>query len=140
MMEAQEWFQEKQIERTIEALEKNRIPAVFYSTKEQARDAIMGMIPSGSTVGIGGSITLGQLGLFEELKKREYTVFNPFASKLTDEERMDMRRKALVSDVFLVSTNAITEEGQLFNIDATGNRVGGLTFGPKKSDRGRRYQ
>lgn len=132
MKEIFDWFQEKQVERTIEALGNNRIPAVFFPTREQAKEAIMEMIPPDSSVGIGGSVTLGQLGVFEELKKRPCTVFNPFGSKLTDEEKMDMRRKALVSDVFLVSTNAVTEEGQLFNIDATGNRVGAMFFGPKK--------
>jgi hypothetical protein len=132
MKEIFDWFQERQVKRTIEALKKNRIPAVFFSTKEQAKEGILEMIPPASSVGIGGSVTLGQLGLIEEVKKRRFTVLNPSEPKLTDEERMNLRRKALLSDVFLVSTNAITEEGQLFNIDATGNRVGAMFFGPKK--------
>jgi len=90
------------------------------------------MIPPASSVGIGGSATLRQLGLIEEVKKRGFTVFNPLEPQLTDDEKMDLRRKALLSDVFLVGTNAITEEGQLFNIDSIGNRVGAMFFGPKK--------
>jgi L-lactate utilization protein LutB len=90
------------------------------------------MIPPASSVGIGGSATLRQLGLIEEVKKRGFTVFNPLEPKLTDDEKMDLRRKALLSGVFLVGTNAITEEGQLFNIDSIGNRVGAMFFGPKK--------
>ena len=132
MRETLEWFQEKQVERTIKALKRNRIPASFFSTKEQAKERIVEMIPPGSNVGIGGSVTLRQLGLIDEVKRRGFTVLNPFEPKLSDEERLELRRKALVSDVFLVGTNAITEEGQLFNIDATGNRVGAMFFGPKK--------
>lgn len=132
MRETLEWFQEKQVERTIQALERNRIPASFFSTREQATERIVEMIPPGSKVGIGGSVTLRQLGLIDEVKRRGFTVLNPFEPDLSDEERLELRRKALVSDVFLVGTNAVTEEGQLFNIDATGNRVGAMFFGPKK--------
>ncbi len=131
-MEAIDWFQEKQVARTIEALKKNRIPAVFYANKEQAKESILGMIPQGSSVGIGGSVTLNGLGLMDELKERGYDVLNPFERGISLEEADIVRRKALVSDVFLVSTNAITEEGELFNIDATGNRVGAMFFGPTK--------
>jgi len=127
-----DWFQGKQVERTIDALKKNRMPAVFFRTKEQAKKGILEMISPDSNVGIGGSVTLGQLGLIEEMKKHGFTVLNPFEPKLTKEEKINLRRKALLSDVFLVSTNAITEGGQLFNIDATGNRVGAMIFGPKK--------
>jgi hypothetical protein len=132
MKEVFDWYQERQVERTIEALKSNRIPAVFFSTTEQAREGIVEMIPPGSSVGIGGSITLGQLGLIEEVQKRGFTVLNPIQPKLTDEEKMSLRRKAIVSDVFLASTNAITEDGKLFNIDSIGNRVGAMFFGPKK--------
>ena len=90
------------------------------------------MIPPGPNVRIGGPVTLRNLGRLDEVKRRGFTVLNPFEPKLNDEERMELRRKVIVSDVFLVGTNAITEEGQLFNIDATGNRVGAMFFGPKK--------
>lgn len=132
MEEVFSWFQGKQVERTIEALRKNRIPAVFFSNKEQAKEGILKMIPPNSSVGIGGSVTLRQLGLIQELREHGFEVLNPFGRKLTQEEGLELRRKALLSDVFLVSTNAITEEGQLFNIDAVGNRVGGMVFGPKR--------
>lgn len=132
MKEVFDWFQERQVERTIEALKKNRIPAVFFSTREEAKKGVLEMIPPDSSVGIGGSATLRQLGLIEEVKKGGFTVFNPLEPELTDDEKMDLRRKALLSDVFLVGTNAITEEGQLFNIDSIGNRVGAMFFGPKK--------
>ena len=106
-----DWFQKKQVERTIDALQKNRMPAVFFRTKEKAKKGILEMISPDSNVGIGGSVTLEQLGLIEEMKKQGFMVLNPFESKLTKEEKINLRRKALLSDVFLVSTNAITEEG-----------------------------
>lgn len=125
------WFQEKQVERTINALEKNNISASFAPNKETAKEKLSAMIPDGSTVGIGGSVTLNQMGVIDLLKARGLTIFNPFEKPAPGQENVDMRKKALVSDVFLTGTNAVTEEGQLFNIDATGNRAAAMFFGPK---------
>ncbi len=132
MKGAFQWFHDRQVERTIRALKKNRINALFLPNKKEAKEKVFEMIPQGSSVGIGGSVTLEQLGLIEDIKERGFTLFNPFASSLSEEKSIAMRRKALLSDVFLTSTNAVTEQGQLFNIDATGNRVGSIIFGPLK--------
>ncbi len=132
MREVFTWFQKKQAKRAIDSLKKNRIPATFFTTKDDAKEAILEMIPPDSTVGFGGSLTLRQLELIKEVERRDVTILNPFGPKLTDEERLEFRRRALLSDIFLTSTNAITEKGQLFNIDATGNRAGAMFFGPKK--------
>jgi L-lactate utilization protein LutB len=127
-----EWFQEKQVERTIKALGKNNISASFAKDRKTAKEKISSMIPDGSTVGIGGSVTLNQLGLIDLLKARGLTIFNPFEKPPAGRENVDMRKGALISDVFLTGTNAVTEDGQLFNIDATGNRAAAMFFGPKK--------
>jgi L-lactate utilization protein LutB len=127
-----QWFHDQQIERTIKALEKNQIPAFFIPNKKEAKEKILDMIPQGSSIGIGGSVSMEQLGLIEEIKRREFTLFNPFDPSLSEDKNIVMRRKALLSDVFLTSTNAVTEQGQLFNIDATGNRVSAMIFGPSK--------
>jgi hypothetical protein len=126
-----EWFQEKQVERTINALGKNDISATFTPNKEAAKEKLSGMIPDGSTVGIGGSVTLNQLGVIDMLKARGLTIFNPFEKPPPGQENLDMRKEALISDVFLTGTNAVTETGHLFNIDATGNRAAAMFFGPK---------
>jgi hypothetical protein len=76
---------------------------------------------------------LKQIGFFEAAKARGMKLLNPFVQGITPEERNAMTRKIFSCDYFLCSTNAITEEGQLYNVDATGNRVAAMFFGPKKT-------
>jgi len=78
-------------------------------------------------------VTLREVGVFEELKGRGFTVHWPFDDAVPREERRSIARKALSADVFLSGSNAITMDGKIVNVDATGNRVGGMVFGPKKS-------
>jgi hypothetical protein len=127
-----EWFLEKQVERTIHALRKNNFEAFFVPNSKAAFEEVMKRIPDGVTVGVGGSVTLGQIGLLEALGKRKIHFIWPQQHAKTNEERIELNRKALLADVFLSSTNAVTEDGKLFNVDATGNRVGAMFIGPGK--------
>jgi L-lactate utilization protein LutB len=134
MMEQwEQWFREKQIERTINALKKNRFEALFVPDAKTAFEEVMKRIPDGITVGIGGSVTLAQIGLTEALGKRKIQFIWPQQQAKNDEERLELFRKCFSSDVFVSSTNAVTESGKLFNVDATGNRVGAMFIGPKKT-------
>lgn len=128
----EKFFREKQVERTIEALRKNRFEALYVPDAKQAFEAVMARIPDGATVGIGGSVTLGQIGILDGLKERKVQLIWPIQQAKNEEERMELIRKTFSSDIFLTSTNAITEDGKLFNIDATGNRVGAMFIGPKQ--------
>jgi hypothetical protein len=132
-MKSVHWFQGKQVDRTRKALESNGFESQFVPDGQSAVTAVMDMIPDGATVGIGGSTTLNQIGFFEAAKGRGMNLLNPFAQGITPEERNAVTRKIFSCDYFLCSTNAITEEGQLYNVDATGNRVGAMFFGPKKT-------
>lgn len=118
--------------RTVEALQKNRFNATYYKNAQDALDALLSIIPTDATVGIGGSWTLMQLGLPEKLEARGNKVYCHHKPGLSPEEILDIRRKQLTCDVFLTSTNALTEDGRLVNTDATGNRVAAMIFGPKK--------
>ena len=89
------------------------------------------MIPEGASVGVGGSLTLSQIGFFDEAGKRSIKLLNPAAQGVSQEEGVQIRREIFLADFFLSSSNAITEDGKLYNIDATGNRVGAMMFGPK---------
>jgi hypothetical protein len=133
MKSAYHWFQGKQVDRTRKALESNGFESQFVPDGQSAVTAVMDMIPDGATVGIGGSTTLNQIGFFEAAKVRGMKLLNPFAQGITPEERNAVTRKIFSCDYFLCSTNAITEEGQLYNVDATGNRVAAMFFGPKKT-------
>ncbi len=128
----EKFFREKQVERTIEALKKNRFEAIYVPDAKQAFETVMARIPDGATVGIGGSVTLAQIGILDALKSRKVQLIWPIQQAKSEEERMELIRKTFSSDIFLTSTNAITEDGKLFNIDATGNRVGAMFIGPKQ--------
>ncbi len=132
MTKFHQWYQELQVERTIKALKKNNFDARFFPKAADALEEIWKMIPDGSTVGIGGSLTLNQIGFVEQAPKRPIKFLNPNAPGLSLEEGDKIRRQIFSADFFLCSSNAITEDGKLFNIDATGNRVGPMIFGPKK--------
>jgi len=129
----EQWFQEKQVERTIHALKKNNFEALFVPDSKAAFEEVMKRIPNGSTVGVGGSVTLTQIGLLNALERRNVHLIWPIQQAKNMDERMELFRKSFSSDFFLTSTNAITEDGKLFNVDATGNRVGAMFIGPKKT-------
>jgi len=132
MTQFHQWYQELQVERTIKALKKNNFDARFFPKASDALEELWKMIPEGAKVGIGGSVTLNQIGFFDAAQKVPIKLLNPFAKGLAPEETDKIRREIFSADFFICSSNAITEDGKLYNIDATGNRVGAMIFGPKK--------
>jgi hypothetical protein len=132
MEQYEQWFQTKQADRTIKALKKNNFDALFVPDLKAAVEEVMKRIPDGATVGVGGSVTLTQIGLLDALKNRKVETIWPFGQTKTDEEKQELIRKTFSADVFLSGTNAVTEDGKLYNVDMTGNRVGAMFIGPKK--------
>jgi L-lactate utilization protein LutB len=133
--EAREWFQEFHLDKTVKSLKKNGFDVLNFSSPEEAKSEILKMIPEDALVGVGGSVTIREMGLLEALKDRGYRIANHWearAQNASTEEMMKIRRQHLNSDVFLTSTNSITETGELINIDGTGQRVAAMIFGPKK--------
>jgi hypothetical protein len=133
MEQLERWFREKQAERTINALKKNNFDALYVSDSKAALEEVMKRIPDGATVGAGGSVTFTQIGLLDALKNRKIQLILPIQQAKSDEERLELFRKCFSADVFLSSTNAVTEDGKLYNVDATGNRAGAMFIGPKKT-------
>jgi hypothetical protein len=133
MEQWQQWFHEKQAERTINALKKNNFEAVFVPDSKSACEEVMKQIPDGATVGVGGSVTLAQVGLLDSLGKRNINFIWPMRQGKTPDEIFELIRKSLSADFFISSTNAVTEDGKLFNVDATGNRAGAMFIGPRKT-------
>jgi len=133
MEQLEQWFREKQAERTIQALKKNNFEGLYVSDSKAALEEVMKRIPDGASVGIGGSVTLAQIGLLDALKNRKIQLIWPQQQAKSDEERLELFRKCFSTDVFLSSTNAVTEDGRLYNVDATGNRAGAMFIGPKKT-------
>jgi len=120
------------IKRTIDALAKNNMKAVYVPTASDARALLETMLVEGETIGVGGSVTLNQLNALELLRSGKYNFLDRYAPGLTREETTEVQRKALLSDTFITSTNAITEHGELYNVDGNSNRVSAMLFGPRR--------
>ena len=115
--------------RVVEALRRNHFDAYYFSNREEAIEKIMELIPVEDSVSWGGAATVDELGIKDLLRQRGQKLLDRDA--VPAEERVDMMRRGLTADTFLMSSNAITEQGELYNIDGNGNRVAALCFGPK---------
>lgn len=115
--------------KVAEALKKRHFDAYYCQTGEEAKKLVMELIPSDHVVSWGGSLTMQQLGILDEVRSSHTVIDRDTAP--SREEAQTLMRQALLSDTFLLSSNAITEDGQLYNVDGTGNRLAALTFGPK---------
>jgi hypothetical protein len=133
MEQWEQFYREKQVERTIEALKKNKFEALYVPDGKAAVEEVMKRIPAGASVGMGGSVTLGEIGLIDAMKNHGIPFIWPQTQAKSPEEMRELFRKCFSVDVFLSGTNAVTEDGKLFNIDATGNRVGAMFMGPLKT-------
>jgi len=133
MDEHQVAWNEKVARNIIKNLEKRRMAGSYAVGAEQARDEVLEMIPSGATIFRCGSMTALGMGLWEALEARpDVTVIDPYKPELPPEEAMELRRQGMIADVMIASSNAITLDGKLVNLDGMGNRVAAMAFGPKK--------
>ena len=132
MIELKNWHKEMIGNKTAAALVKNDFQATYCVTKQEAVEQILALIPLKGTIGVGGSWTVKELGLLDNLDARGNIMFNHGLPDLTAEEKMEILRKQLTCDVFLTGTNAVTIDGRLVNTDGVGNRVAAMIFGPKK--------
>lgn len=128
-----QWHHDVFGEKVVKALEKNNFSAYYVASRAEATEKILSLIPAGATIGVGGSWTLRELGLPEQLANMGHEVFDHNKPGLTPETADALRRKEQSCDVFLSGTNAITLDGQIVNTDGTGNRVAAMSFGPKKA-------
>lgn len=116
--------------KVVEILNKKRFQAEYADTKEEAVALALKLIAAEDTVGMGGSATLSELALAETLQERGNKIFNHQGLPLA--EAVAVRRQQLTADVFLSSSNAVTMDGEIINMDGTGNRVAAMAFGPKR--------
>lgn len=117
-------------EKTIEGLKKRNMQGFYAETKEEAANIALSLIPENSLISWGGSATLSETGLIEKLKSGNYKCLDRNDVD-TREEKEEIAHKALSSDFYLMSTNAMTIDGELINIDGNGNRTAALIYGPK---------
>jgi hypothetical protein len=117
------------------SMEGNNFEVYIAASPSEAKDLVVNtIIPqlSPKSISWGGSITFGKTGIGDIVSKSAgMTIINPYEPGIQPAEAYERRRQALLVDLYFTGTNAITEDGQLVNLDMTGNRVGALHFGPK---------
>jgi hypothetical protein len=129
----QKLWNEKAAKDIIEHLKKRHMAGSYAATADRAREEIVSMIPKGAAVFRCGSMTAVGMGLWEAIAGLpEVTLIDPYQAGMTREEGLELRRKGLTADVMIASTNAITLDGKLVNLDGMGNRVAAMAFGPRK--------
>lgn len=126
------WIYEKQIERTIKALENNNMNGYLVKSKEDLIKKICDLVCENSLVACGGSQTLFESGVIDHLRSGRYEFLDRYEEGLTPNDMKDIYRKSFLSDAYFTSTNAITESGELYNVDGNGNRVAAMMYGPDK--------
>ena len=117
-------------EQVIKALESRNMEAYYAENKEEALAKALELMPEGSSVAWGGSMSIKEIGLTQAVHDGNYVVYDRDLAT-TPEEKTEITKKAFFSDYFLASTNAISEDGILVNIDGISNRVAAIAFGPK---------
>lgn len=122
---------ELKIHRTIAALEKNNMHGYYAPTSADAVRVVESILKEGDTISCGGSVTLDATGVKDLMRSGKYNFLDREAVS-TDAERQAIYRQTFSADVFLTSSNAITENGELYNVDGGGNRVAAMLFGPSK--------
>ncbi len=132
MEEIRDWFYEIRAEETVKNLIKHGFDAIKISDRSTACHEILKRIPSNKTVGVGGSVTLREIGLVSLLEKQGNIVYDHWREGLSPEESLKIRRVQQSCDVYMTSANAITLSGEIVNIDGAFNRISSMIFGPKE--------
>ena len=117
--------------KVAEALNKRYFEACYCPDRAAAVEKVLELISADDTVSWGGTLTVDELGIKDALRRRGQKLIDRDAAQ-TNEERVELMRQGLLADTFLTSSNAVTEDGQLFNIDGNGNRVAAFCYGPKQ--------
>ena len=111
--------------------EKRHIEGHYCDSVDEAKELALSLVPNGSSASFGGSVTLGETGVLAALRAREdITLFDRDTANNPDEVKKIMH-DALSCDYYFMSSNAITVDGELVNIDGNGNRVAALIYGPE---------
>ncbi len=127
-----QWEVERRLETAARNLERNGFQVGVCANREQVVACVLERAEGARTVGFGGSVTLVELGLPERMTSLGKETLIHGAPGLTLEQRLEVMRRQLTCDLFLTGANAVTLDGKIVNIDATGNRISAMTFGPKR--------
>ncbi|MEE0929332.1 MAG: lactate utilization protein [Acutalibacteraceae bacterium] len=123
---------DERIKKVTEALRANNMEVFFAESKEQIPEIVKGILKKGEVISCGGSVTLAECGVTELMRSGDYCFLDRSLPGLTREQINDIYVKTFGADAFITSANAVTEKGELVNVDGNANRVAAIAFGPKK--------
>ena len=129
METAKKLYYSKRGELLVKNLKKRHFDAVYCDTKEEALKQALAWIPEGSTVGWGGATSAQQIGLMAALNAGNYQTLDRDKCE-TAQERENMAKACFTANVFITGANALSMDGEMVNIDGTGNRVAAVVYGP----------
>lgn len=118
-------------QQLIQALKQRNMEASYAATKEEALEQALAWIPEGSCIGWGGSVSIDAIGLKDAVRQGNYRVIDRDTAANAEEKEAMYRRILADCDYFLTSTNAISQDGVLVNIDGTANRLAAMCYGPR---------
>jgi L-lactate utilization protein LutB len=126
------WTHEQKCRKAVAALDKNGFTAIYCANAEAAAEYIIAGASDSTTIGFGGSMSIVSLGVEQLLREQGKEILNHGPATFSRDQKMEIMRRQLTCDLFLSGCNALTLNGELVNIDATGNRVAAMFFGPRK--------
>lgn len=122
---------EKRIARTLENLEKNNMKGIYVESKADVVPKIKELLTEGDKVGLGGSMSLSECGVIDLLRSGKYRLLDRYAEGLSREDIEKIYKESFFADAYISSSNAITENGELYNVDGNSNRVAAICYGPE---------
>ncbi|TCL58640.1 YkgG family uncharacterized protein [Hydrogenispora ethanolica] len=131
MNKFRKWQCRRTAEAMVEVLRQKCYDAHYAEDLDEALKMVLAMIPEGSSVAVGGSETLSAMGLVDILRHGNYRFFDRYQDR-PFEEIVEIYRQSLLADFLVTGTNALTRQGELVNVDSSGNRVAGMIFGPRR--------
>ncbi|KAB1439460.1 lactate utilization protein [Candidatus Galacturonibacter soehngenii] len=126
------WYREKQVERTIKNLELHNMMGIYVEDEAELLSKLSEFIKEDSIIGVGDSVTLKDTGVLRYLRQNKFHFLDKYKEGLTREEKRKIYIQNFSADTFMCSSNALTEDGYLFNIDGNGSRVAPMLYGPKQ--------
>ncbi len=131
MAEAKKLFYKKRGEILVKNLKNRHFEAFYCDTKAEALQKALSLIPEGATVSWGGCETGKEIGLFEAIGAGKYQVVDRAKPCATPDEQKKLKMDWMFSDVFISGANGLSLDGQMVNVDGTGNRVAATIYGPE---------
>lgn len=119
-------------DQMIKAFHEHNMEIYFLNNEQELHNYLKTILKENKTVAVGGSMTLFETGVIDLIKSSEVIFHDRYQEGLTREQMQDVFRQAFTSDIFITSSNAISQDGYLYNVDGNGNRVAAMIYGPKE--------